>query len=99
MSIAMEDLIKVRHAMVKGARTLEDIKNTTDIVIDTDEVANEIEGILKIVCRCNNVSIETVLTAIKNGADTVEKIGDATKAGTACGRCKAILQNILETGR
>lgn len=99
MTIEMGDLIKVRHAMVKGARTLEDIKNTTDIVIDNDEIANEIEGILKIVCRCNNVSIETILTAIENGADTVEKIGDATKAGTTCGRCKAISQNILEIGR
>lgn len=99
MNIAMDEYIKVRHAMVKGARTLEDIKNNTDIVIETDEVANEISKILKTVCTCNKVSLEEVLTAVKNGADTVEKIGDATKAGTSCGRCKTILGNVLEIGR
>jgi len=99
MNIAMDDYIKVRHAMVKGARTLEDIKNNTDIIIETDEISNEIENILKTICTCKKVSLEEVLTAVKNGADTVEKIGDATKAGTSCGRCKAILGNVLEIGR
>lgn len=99
MNISIEDYIKVRHAMVKGARTLEDIKNTTDIVIETEEIANEIERMLKVVCTCNKVSLDEVLTAVKNGADTVEKIGDVTKAGTTCGRCKAILGNVLEIGR
>lgn len=99
MDISIEDYIKVRHAMVKGARTLEDIKNTTDIVIETDEIANEIERMLKVVCTCNKVSVEDVLKAIKNGADTIEKIGDATKAGITCGRCKTILGNILEIGK
>ena len=36
---------------------------------------------------------------MKNGADTVEKVGEVTGAGTQCGRCKALVQNIIELKR
>ena len=61
--------------------------------------AEEIEAILASVCGCENVSLEDVVTAVKNGADTVEKVGEITGAGTACGRCKALVQNVIDLKR
>jgi bacterioferritin-associated ferredoxin len=44
---------------------------------------------------------------VKAGADTVEKVGEITGAGTGvdevtgeeCGKCKALIQNIIDLGR
>jgi len=49
-----------------------------------------------VVCNCHKVTESTVLAAIKDGADTVEKIGEVTKAGTACGGCKRKLEGYLK---
>ncbi|RDY28063.1 (2Fe-2S)-binding protein [Romboutsia weinsteinii] len=97
MKIITDDYIKVRNAMSNGARTLDDIKDMTDITIDTTDLKNDIESILQNACKCRSVSVEEVVKAIQNGADTVEKIGEVTKAGTACGRCKGLLNNIIDT--
>ncbi|MBQ3421933.1 MAG: (2Fe-2S)-binding protein, partial [Romboutsia sp.] len=37
--------------------------------------------------------------AVKNGADTTEKVAEETGAGAACGRCKALVQNVIELKR
>jgi len=41
------------------------------------------------VCMCMNVTLGEILTAIKNGHDTVEKIMDETEAGTICEMCQS----------
>lgn len=41
------------------------------------------------VCLCNNVSLGEILAAIKEGANTVEKIMDETDAGTSCELCQS----------
>ncbi len=61
--------------------------------------AGAIEEILASVCGCNNVSLEDVVNAVNNGCDTVEKVAEATKAGSACGRCKALVQNVIDLKR
>ncbi|MCI7207568.1 MAG: (2Fe-2S)-binding protein, partial [Clostridium sp.] len=33
------------------------------------------------------------------GCDTVDKVAEATKAGAACGRCKALVQNVIDIKR
>jgi assimilatory nitrate reductase catalytic subunit len=48
-----------------------------------------------IVCACNNVGKNSILSAIAAGAHTVNAVGDATKAGTSCGSCRAELQGML----
>lgn len=96
MKIITDDYIKVRNAMSNGARTIEDIELMTDISIEDYDYKNEIEEILKNACRCKNVSIEEVIKAVENGADTVEKVSEVTKAGTGCGRCKGLLNNIID---
>lgn len=41
------------------------------------------------VCNCKKVTLGEIIHAIQEeGANTIEKIGDITDAGTACGCCK-----------
>ena len=99
MELSKEKYITVRMAQGQGVRTIEELKEKTDITIDSEEELKHIETLLKNACKCKNVSIETVVEAVKNGAATVEKVGEATGAGTACGRCKGIKTNIIENKR
>jgi NAD(P)H-nitrite reductase large subunit len=52
----------------------------------------------EIICRCNNVSKETIEKAIKNGAHTLNEIFDATSAGVGpCGgTCRRKLGPLLD---
>lgn len=47
------------------------------------------------VCFCHGVSEEEIRVAIRKGADTVQKIRDATKANTGCGGCLCEVERIL----
>jgi len=49
-----------------------------------------------IICFCEEVTYETIVRAIQDGADTVDKITDRTDTGLACGTCIEDLENILE---
>lgn len=99
MQLNMDKYIMVRKAQAQGVRTLEELKAFCDIKIDSNEEQEHIEELLKNCCKCNKVSIDTVVEAVKNGADTVEKVGEITNAGTVCGRCKGIITNIIENKR
>ena len=99
MPLEMSKYLKVRHAQVEGARTVEELKEISDIVIENEEELQEVEALIKMACRCKKVSIETVVEAVKAGADTVEKVGEVTKAGTNCGRCKSIIADVIENKR
>lgn len=52
----------------------------------------------EIICRCNNISRQTIETAIREGADTMNKIFDSTTAGIGpCGgSCRRKLQPMLD---
>lgn len=47
------------------------------------------------ICACMNVGLNTVRTAIAEGAATVDDIGSLTCAGTNCGSCKPELADLL----
>lgn len=83
------------HCSVMGHEALEDALNKyygggkEDTVIDSAD---------KIVCTCFNVTEGQILDAIKvNNLKTVDEITNYTKAGGACGRCKAYIKDILNT--
>ena len=63
------------------------------------------QGKKEIICLCNNVSKETIEKAIREGADTLNKIFDCTTAGVGpCGgSCRRklgpMLDHYLATGR
>ena len=59
-------------------------------------IVYEQESSSKIVCKCFNVSEETIIKAIHtNKLTSVEDITHFTKAGGACGKCKGEIQKIL----
>ncbi len=90
--IQRPDYIKVRQAMIQGARTIEDIKSMTDL--DTVEYENDIKVILANICSCKNVSMEQVITLANEGKN-LEEIKEITKASTACGRCVHLLEAVV----
>lgn len=101
------DYISIRKAMVAGARTKAELIESAGVCNACEGCMSELEGILSSVCGCKKVSLEAVLDAVKSGADTVEKVGEITGAGTgvdeetgeACGRCQGLIQNIIDLGR
>ncbi|HSQ87621.1 (2Fe-2S)-binding protein [Romboutsia sp.] len=99
MKLEMEKYLKVRMAQAQGARTVEELKGMSDIIIENDDELKEVEALLQNVCKCKNVSVDTVVKAVQDGADTVEKVSEVTGSGTACGRCKGIISNIIENKR
>lgn len=49
----------------------------------------------RIVCACHGVGEGTIIAAIARGADSVEALGLALKAGTHCGSCVPELRTLL----
>ena len=47
------------------------------------------------ICLCNGVSHVKIEAAIAAGARTIEEIGAATEAGSACGGCHEMLERML----
>ena len=47
MNLDKEKYLKVRMSQGQGARTIDELKNMTDIVIENDTELNEIENLLK----------------------------------------------------
>ncbi|MFQ7564811.1 MAG: (2Fe-2S)-binding protein [Clostridium perfringens] len=54
----------------------------------------------RIVCRCKKVSEGTVIEAIKNGADTYEKVKKETGANTyGCFACRLEIKKLLHENK
>lgn len=101
------DYLSIRKAMTSGTRTVEELVELAGVCSECEGCKSELNAILSSVCGCKNASLEAVLIAVKNGANTVEKVGEITGAGTgineetgeACGKCKGLIQNIIDLGR
>ncbi|MGQ8335265.1 (2Fe-2S)-binding protein [Sunxiuqinia sp. A32] len=50
----------------------------------------------RLVCICNMVSENEILSALKKGATSTEDIQYATRAGTSCGKCLMTIDQIVE---
>ncbi len=101
------DYLSIRKAMSAGARTVEELVDMAGVCTECEGCKGELHNILSSVCGCKEVSLKAVVDAVKNGADTVEKVGELTGAGTGvneetgeeCGKCKILIQNIIDLGR
>ncbi len=86
------------HCSVMGHEALEDALRK---YYGEDEAAeNEFHSHCgeKIVCTCFNVTENQIWEAVKvNGLKTVEEVTNYTKAGGACGRCKGVIKDMIET--
>jgi nitrite reductase (NADH) large subunit len=49
----------------------------------------------RMVCSCHKVSESTLRELIQNGAESIEAVGHATKAGTGCGSCRTEISQLL----
>lgn len=87
------------HCSVMGYEALEDaLKNyKSEGYVDIDEI-NAPKTQEKMICTCFQVTENVIWDAIKqNGLKTVEEVTNYTKAGGACGKCKAAIQDIIDT--
>lgn len=53
------------------------------------------EGKGAIICACEGIGQQTIISAIQDGADSVDRIGACTRAGTNCGSCKPELKKLI----
>lgn len=49
----------------------------------------------KIACNCHHVTYGQIVDAVRNGADTLEKVQEATHAGTGCGHCQDFIAVLI----
>ena len=47
------------------------------------------------ICVCMKVHAETLRVAFRDGARSLEKLSEATRAGTGCGTCRMDLIELL----
>lgn len=91
----------IRKAMCEGARTKEEVMEKAGVCGECEDCKAELQGVLDSLCGCKEVSMKTVIEAVRKGADTVEKVMEETTAGTGedCGKCQALIANVIELGR
>ena len=49
-----------------------------------------------IVCICRKVCDRTVLRVIQEGADSLDDVTEACRAGSGCGACHETIQDMLD---
>jgi NAD(P)H-nitrite reductase large subunit len=47
------------------------------------------------ICNCHSVPKGQIVAAIREGKDTIQAIGECTKAGTGCGTCQPLLGQLI----
>ena len=52
-----------------------------------------------IVCHCKAVSDREIKRSLMGGAGSVNDVGDATGAGTKCGRCRPVVHDLVDEVR
>lgn len=61
-------------------------------------LVEEFRGERALICTCFSVSEETIESHIASGSlETVEEVGDACAAGSGCGSCRMLIQEILDS--
>ena len=51
----------------------------------------------RLVCMCNFVTEDEIVSVLKKGAVSTEEIQAHTRAGTSCGRCLPVIDQIVNT--
>ncbi|RLD56186.1 MAG: hypothetical protein DRJ01_15610 [Bacteroidetes bacterium] len=49
----------------------------------------------RLVCLCNSVDEKEILSALKKGANSTSDIQRLTRAGTSCGKCLPVIDEIV----
>jgi bacterioferritin-associated ferredoxin len=48
-----------------------------------------------LVCHCHRICDRTVRESIRQGARSIDEVGDACRAGTGCGGCRPAIAGLL----
>jgi NAD(P)H-nitrite reductase large subunit len=60
--------------------------------------AQEFRGEEALICTCFNVTEDRIRQAIADERiSSVQRVGEATNAGTGCGSCQLLIQEILDS--
>jgi nitrite reductase (NADH) large subunit len=51
------------------------------------------------ICNCHKVSQSALVVCIQSGADSVEAVGEQTRAGTGCGSCRNEIAELVKVHR
>ncbi len=83
-----------------------DRRHCTEICFDALQAAlidfralqiEEFAGEKALICTCFGISEDTIQSIInEKRAETVEEIGDACNAGTGCGSCRFLIQELID---
>ena len=49
----------------------------------------------RLVCMCNFVTEDEIISVLKKGAVSTEEIQEHTRAGTSCGKCLVVIDQIV----
>ena len=49
-----------------------------------------------IVCVCHGIPCKKIRSVIREGAETVDAVGAACGAGTDCGSCREMIEELIE---
>ncbi|HME73770.1 MAG TPA: (2Fe-2S)-binding protein [Myxococcota bacterium] len=52
-----------------------------------------------IVCHCNGISDRAIRRAVRNGARSLHQIARFCAAGSGCGGCRAVIEEIMDGER
>ena len=66
--------------------------NRLDLFASADRAAPTTGGM---VCNCHQVNETTILSAVRNGCQTLQDLAARTGAGTGCGGCRGQLASLL----
>lgn len=93
------DYIEIRKAMIRGARTKEELQEMAGVCLTCAGCVEELDKILTSVCGCQQIALSEVVQVVNDGATTVDEVVEATNAGSMCGRCQALIANVIKLGR
>ena len=54
-----------------------------------------LQKVAVIICHCNAVTDRAIRACAREGACSVEQIGECTGAGTSCGGCHSVIAEIV----
>lgn len=49
----------------------------------------------RLVCLCNFVTEDEIISVLKKGARSTEEVQEYTRAGTSCGKCLVVIDQIV----
>jgi ferredoxin-nitrate reductase len=91
----LSDARVLRELIADGGGVPDELLDTPATAAGTEDAAPD-----ELLCSCNVVPRADVVAAVRDRAlDTVEQVGEHTRAGTGCGGCRPHITTLLERER